>query len=58
MLRYKVLLKRLLPLLIALCFAQAAFVLAYAAAWLLFNLGRMPPHIPGATTDPTFASPE
>ena len=34
------------------------FVLAYAGAWFLFNLGRMPPYIPGATTDPTFASPE
>ncbi len=36
----------------------AAFVLAYAAAWFLFNLGRMPPYVPGATTDPTFAPPE
>ena len=34
------------------------FVLAYAAAWFLFNLGRMPPYIPGATTDPTFAPPK
>ena len=33
------------------------FVLDYAAAWFLFNLGRMPPYIPGATTDPTFAPP-
>jgi len=33
------------------------FVIAYAAAWFLFNLGRMPPYIPGATTDPTFAPP-
>ncbi len=33
------------------------FVLGYAAAWFLFNLGRMPPYIPGATTDPTFAPP-
>jgi hypothetical protein len=36
----------------------ATFVLGYAAAWFLFNLGRMPPYIPGATTDPTFAPPE
>ena len=36
----------------------ATFVLSYAAAWFLFNLGRMPPYIPGATTDPTFAPPE
>jgi hypothetical protein len=32
-------------------------VLVYAAAWFLFNLGRMPPYIPGASTDPTFAPP-
>lgn len=35
----------------------ASFVLIYAVAWFLFNLGRMPPYIPGATTDPTFAPP-
>jgi hypothetical protein len=35
----------------------ATFVVGYAAAWFLFNLGRMPPYIPGATTDPTFAPP-
>ena len=35
----------------------AIFVLGYAAAWFTFNLGRMPPYIPGATTDPTFAPP-
>ena len=35
----------------------ATFVLGYAAAWFLFNLGRMPPYIPGATIDPTFAPP-
>ena len=35
----------------------ATFVLAYAAAWFLFNLGRMPPYIPGAAIDPTFAPP-
>ncbi|HEU4931800.1 MAG TPA: hypothetical protein VFT48_06950 [Pyrinomonadaceae bacterium] len=35
----------------------ALFVLVYAAAWFLFNLGRMPPYIPGASTDPTFAPP-
>ena len=33
--------------------ALATFVLGYAAAWFLFNLGRMPPYIPGATLDPT-----
>lgn len=36
----------------------AIFVLGYAAAWFLFNLGRMPPYIPEASTDPTFAPPE
>jgi hypothetical protein len=35
----------------------AIFVLVYAAAWFLFNLGRMPPYIPGATIDPTVATP-
>ena len=34
------------------------FVLGYAAVWFVFNLGRMPPYIPGATHDPTFASPQ
>jgi hypothetical protein len=34
------------------------FVLGYAAFWFMFNLGRMPPYIPGATADPTFASPQ
>jgi hypothetical protein len=36
----------------------ATFVLGYAAAWFLFNLGRMPPYIPGASIDPTFAPPK
>ena len=36
----------------------AILVLGYAAAWFLFNLGRMPPYIPGASIDPTFAPPE
>ena len=36
----------------------AIFVLGYAAAWFFFNLGRMPPYIPGASTDPTFAPPK
>jgi hypothetical protein len=35
----------------------AIFVLAYAVVWFLFNLGRMPPYIPGASSDPTFAPP-
>ena len=35
----------------------AILVLGYAAAWFLFNLGRMPPYIPGASIDPTFAPP-
>ena len=36
----------------------AILVLGYAVAWFLFNLKRMPPYIPGATMDPSFASPE
>ena len=35
----------------------SVFVLGYAVAWYYFNLHRMPPYIPGATMDPTFASP-
>lgn len=35
----------------------AIFVLGYAAAWFFFNLFRMPPYIPGASIDPTFAPP-
>ena len=35
----------------------AIFVLGYAVAWFLFNVGRMPPYIPGALTDPTIATP-
>jgi len=37
--------------------ALATFVLVYAAAWFLFNVGRMPPYIPGAVMDPTVATP-
>ncbi len=36
----------------------ATLVLGYAAAWFLFNLGRMPPYIPGASIDPTAAPPK
>lgn len=36
----------------------AAFVVAWAAAWFLFNLVRMPPYIPGAELDPTVATPQ
>jgi biotin transporter BioY len=35
----------------------AIFVLVYAGAWFLYNLGRMPPYIPGALPDPTVATP-
>ena len=38
--------------------ALATFVLGYAAAWFFFNVRRMPPYIPGATTDPSFAPPQ
>jgi hypothetical protein len=36
----------------------AALVLGYAVAWFLYNVGRMPPYIPGSTIDPTFAPPQ
>ena len=35
----------------------AIVVVVYAAAWFFFNLGRMPPYIPGAVMDPTIATP-
>ncbi|HEY5839191.1 MAG TPA: hypothetical protein VIT19_09155, partial [Pyrinomonadaceae bacterium] len=38
--------------------ALAIFVLGSAAAWFFFNLSRIPPYLPGATMDPTFAPPE
>ena len=34
------------------------FVLAWSALWFLFQLNRIPPYVPGATEDPTFAPPE
>lgn len=34
------------------------FVVAWAAAWFLFQIHRMPPYIPGSTHDPTYAPPE
>ena len=34
------------------------FALCWSAAWFLFQRNRMPPYIPGATQDPTFAPPE
>ena len=36
----------------------AIFVLGYAAAWFFFNLSAIPPYLPGATQDPTYAPPE
>ena len=38
--------------------ALATFVLAWSAIWFFVNLRAMPPYIPGATHDPTFAPPE
>lgn len=35
-----------------------ALVLGWSAAWFLFQLHRMPPYIPGASHDPTYAPPE
>ena len=34
------------------------FILVWSAAWFLFQLDRMPPYIPGASRDPTYAPPE
>jgi len=36
----------------------AIFALGWSAAWFLFNLSRMPPYVPGAAQDPTYAPPE
>jgi hypothetical protein len=38
--------------------ALTTFAVGWSAAWFLFNLGRMPPYVPGATRDPTYAPPE
>jgi len=38
--------------------ALTAFVLASTAAWFFINLYAMPPYIPGASDDPTYAPPE
>ena len=38
--------------------ALTIFVLVWAAAWFLFQLTRIPPYVPGATRDPTYAPPE
>lgn len=36
----------------------AIFALGWSAAWFLFQLDRIPPYVPGATLDPTYAPPE
>src|SRR6185503_1247227 len=36
----------------------AIFALGWAACWFLFHLSRIPPYVPGATHDPTYAPPE
>ena len=33
----------------------AIFALGWSAAWFLFQLDRIPPYVPGATMDPTYA---
>jgi hypothetical protein len=38
--------------------ALTGFVLASSAAWFFINVNALPPYIPGATADPTFASRE
>ena len=35
-----------------------AVVLAWSLAWFLFQLNRIPPYVPGATHDPSYAPPE
>jgi hypothetical protein len=43
----------------ALIYAVLAIsAVGWSAAWFLFHLGRMPPYVPGATQDPTYAPPE
>jgi hypothetical protein len=36
----------------------AILVLAWSAAWFLFQIDRMPPYIPGSSRDPAFAPPK
>lgn len=36
--------------------ALVVFVIVYAGAWFYLNLNALPPYVPGATRDPTFAS--
>jgi hypothetical protein len=38
--------------------ALTVFVLASSATWFWINVNAVPPYIPGATMDPTFAPPE
>jgi hypothetical protein len=37
---------------------EGMLVLAWSLAWFLFQLNRIPPYVPGATHDPTYAPPE
>lgn len=36
----------------------AVLVLGWCAGWFLFNLGSMPPYIPGSSHDPGYAPPQ
>lgn len=38
--------------------ALATFVAGWTAAWFLFHRTRIPPYIPGASVDPTYAPPD
>ena len=38
--------------------ALAAAAIAWSATWYQFHLTRIPPYVPGATHDPTYAPPE
>ena len=48
--------KRVRPALIYI--VLAIFSLTWSMAWFLFQLNRIPPYVPGATMDPTYAPPE
>jgi len=48
--------KRVRPALIYI--VLAIFSLTWSMAWFLFQLKRIPPYVPGATMDPTYAPPE
>jgi integral membrane sensor domain MASE1 len=38
--------------------AMTALIAGWSAVWFAFQIHRMPPYVPGATMDPTYAPPE